>query len=179
MRRDKHKKILLLYELCIFALLGTLIFLSKLLMQALPNIHLVGMFTMVCAIVFGVKGLIPIYVYVFLDGLIGGFSMWWMPYLYVWTVLWGITMLLPRKMPHKVSAIVYPLVCGFHGLIFGILYSPAQAIMFGMDFDMTVKWIIAGLPFDALHCIGDLLAGILVLPISNVLKKLYLQIQRF
>ena len=29
-----------------------------------------------------------------------GFGVWWVPYLYVWTVLWGMTMLLPKKMPN-------------------------------------------------------------------------------
>ena len=81
-------------------------------------------------------------------------------------------MLIPKNIPDKFAVFVYPMVCGLHGLIYGVLYAPAQAVMFGMDFNMTVKWIIAGLPFDAVHCIGDLLAGILVLPVAKILKKI-------
>lgn len=172
LRSKESKKSLTIYEICIFALLGTIMYCSKMLMEALPNIHLLGMFTMVCAIVYRFKGLIPIYVYVFLQGLFSGFSMWWVPYLYIWTVLWGITMLIPKNIPDKFAVFVYPMVCGLHGLIYGVLYAPAQAVMFGMDFNMTIKWIIAGLPFDAVHCIGDLLAGILVLPVAKILKKI-------
>lgn len=155
-----------------FAVLGTLMFLSKILMEMLPNIHLLGMFVMVSTLVFRKRGLIPIYIYVMLNGLYAGFNMWWIPYLYVWTILWGITMLLPKKMPPKIACVVYPAVCGLHGLAFGALYAPAQAVMFGFDFKQTVAWIIAGLPFDALHAFGNLCAGVLILPLSELLKKL-------
>ncbi|MBR2152024.1 MAG: hypothetical protein IJ944_01890 [Clostridia bacterium] len=172
LRSKESKKFLTIYEICIFALLGTIMYCSKMLMEALPNIHLLGMFTMVCAIVYRFKGLIPIYVYVFLQGLLSGFSLWWVPYLYIWTVLWGITMLIPKNIPDKIAVFVYPIVCGLHGLMFGTLFAPVQAIAFGYDFNMMIKWIIAGLPFDAVHCIGDLLAGILVLPVAKILKKI-------
>ncbi|MBE6578081.1 MAG: hypothetical protein E7653_08115 [Ruminococcaceae bacterium] len=153
-------------------MLGTLMFCSKIVMEALPNIHLLGMLTMVYTIAFRVKALIPIYVYVFLNGLFGGFNLWWMPYLYIWTVLWGITMLLPRKMPKAVACVIYPIVCCLHGLAFGILYAPAQALMFGLNFNQTLAWIAAGFPFDIIHGIGNLVVGLLIVPLSEVLKKL-------
>lgn len=145
---------------------------SKFLMEVLPNIHLLGMFIMTFTVVFRKKALIPIYVYVFLDGLFGGFSLWWIPYLYIWTILWGVTMLLPKKMPDKLCYIVYPIVCCLHGLAFGALYAPAQAIMFNMNFQQIVAWIIAGFPFDLIHGISNLFMGILIVPLSKLMKKL-------
>ena len=85
----------------LFAALGTLMFVSKLIMEVLPNIHLLGMFTMAYTVVFRKKALIPIYVNVMLTGIYLGFSPWWVPYLYVWTVLWGITMLIPKSISPK------------------------------------------------------------------------------
>ena len=158
--------------MCIFALLGTMMYCSKLLMEALPNIHLIGMFTMVCAIVYRGKGLIPIYVFVFLQGLLSGFSMWWIPYLYIWTILWVVTMLLPKKMPPKIAVIVYPIVCGLFGLAYGTLYAPTQAILFNYNFATTLKWIAAGFYFDVLHGIGNIGMGLLVYPLSRLLIKL-------
>ena len=70
-------------------------------MSALPNIHLLGMLIMVLTLTFRWRALIPIYIYVFLDGLYFGFNVWWVPYLYVWTVLWGMVMLLPKQMSKK------------------------------------------------------------------------------
>ena len=150
---------------------GTLMFCSKILMEALPNIHLVGMFIVLFTVVFRAKALIPIYIYVVLVGVYGGFSPWWVPNLYVWTVLWGVTMLLPRNMPKKVAAVVYPVVCALHGILYGVLYAPAQALLFGLTFKGAVAWVVAGLPFDALHGLGNLLSGVLILPLAELLKK--------
>ncbi len=156
----------------VFAMLGTVMFCSKIIMEVLPNVHLLGMFTMTYTLVFRKKALIPIYVYIMINGLYAGFSVWWIPYLYIWTVLWGVTMILPKRMPKWLKCIVYPAVCALHGFAFGILYAPAQAFMFGMDIGQTVAWIIAGLPFDLAHGIGNLFAGVLVLPLSEALERL-------
>ena len=161
-----------IWETVVFAMLGTIMFCSKIVMEALPNVHLLGMLTMTYTVVFRKKALIPIYVYVMINGLYAGFSMWWVPYLYIWTVLWGITMLLPKRMSKKVKCIVYPIVCCVHGLAFGTLYAPAQALMFGLNFEQTVAWIITGLPWDFVHGIGNFFAGLLVVPLSEVLVRL-------
>lgn len=157
-------------------MLGTLMFCSKILMEALPNIHLLGMLTMLYTIVFRGKALIPISLYVLMNGLYGGFSMWWVPYLYIWTILWAITMLLPRRMPKAVACVVYPVVCCLHGLSFGTLYAPAQALMFGLNFEQMLAWIGAGIPFDVMHGAGNFVAGLLIVPLSEILKKLAKQV---
>ena len=141
-------------------------------MEVLPNIHLLGMFTMVFTLVYRKKALIPIYLYVFINGLFWGFSSWWLPYLYIWTVLWGVTMLLPQRLSKRAAYIVYPVVCALHGFAYGTLYAPAQAIMFGMDFKQTLAWIIAGLPWDVIHGVGNFCAGFLVIPLTALLQIL-------
>lgn len=153
-------------------MLGSLMFASKIVMEALPNIHLLGMFTVTFTVVFRKKALIPIYIFVMLLGIFYGFNVWWIPYLYIWTMLWGVTMLIPKRLPIWAKSIVYPAVCGLHGFAFGALYSPAQAIMFGLDFEGMIAWIIAGLYFDLLHGLGNLAAGLLILPLSELLTKL-------
>ena len=172
MYRFHRNHSLQLREIVVFAMLGSVMFCSKIIMEALPNVHLLGMLTMVYTLVFRVKALIPIYLYVMLNGLYAGFSTWWVPYLYVWTLLWGLTMLLPRNMPKKVACVVYPAVCALHGVAFGALYAPAQALMFGMNLQQMAAWIVTGLPFDLLHGVGNLIAGMLILPLSNLLKQL-------
>ena len=141
-------------------------------MEFLPNVHLLGALTMVYTIVFKVKALIPIYLYVGLTGLFAGFALWWWPYLYVWTVLWGGAMLLPKRMPKKVACVVYPVVCSIYGFAFGVLYAPAQAFMYGFDFREMLAWIAAGLPFDVIHGVSNFVAGLLVFPLSQLLLRL-------
>ena len=166
------KRCISVRDMAIFSMLGALMFCSKVIMDALPNIHLLGMFIMVYTLVYRTKALIPIYIFVFMTGLYGGFGLWWIPYLYIWTILWGVTMLLPRKMPRAVGMAVYPAVCCLHGLLYGVLYAPAQALIFGLDLDGMLAWIAAGLPFDVMHGIGNLFAGLLILPLSSLLLRL-------
>ena len=157
-------------EIAIFAMLGAVMFASKLLMEFAPNIHLLGTFTVAFTVVYRRKALYPIYTYVLLNGLFYGFAAWWIPYLYLWTILWGAVMLLPKKMPKKIQPIVYMAVCAMHGFLFGTLYAPAQAILYGMNLKTTIAWIIAGLPWDCIHGISNFFCGILIVPIISTLR---------
>lgn len=159
-------------ELAIFAMLGAVMYVSKIIMEWIPNVHLLGTLIMAYTIVYRRKALYPIYVFVFLCGALGGFNAWWIPYLYIWTILWAATMLLPKKMPKKIAPIVYVIVCALHGFGFGILYAPAQAILFGLSFEQTLAWIASGFPFDMIHGIGNFFCGMLIVPIASVLKML-------
>lgn len=166
MRNQRYQR---LADLIIFAMLGVIMFISKYMTEAIPNVHLIGMLTMTYTIVYRKKALIPIYVFVFLIGLFNGFALWWIPYLYLWTILWGVTMLLPKNMSKKIAVPVYAIVCALHGLSYGTLYAPAQAIMYGLNFEGMIAWIIAGLPWDAIHALGNFAVGLLIVPISTVL----------
>lgn len=158
-------------EIAVFGMLGAMMFASKMLMEFLPNIHLLGVFTIATTVVYRQKALYPIYIYVLLNGLIAGFNVWWVPYLYIWTILWGATMLLPKNLPQKAKPFIYMGLCGLHGFLYGILYAPAQALFFGLSFDATITWIVAGLPFDAIHGISNIVCGVLICPIIAVLRK--------
>ena len=168
----RQKNLERLRHVAIFAMLGAILFVSKLVMEFLPNIHLIGALTMVYTIVYRAKALIPLYIFVFLTGLYGGFGLWWIPYLYVWTVLWAVTMLLPRQMKPVIAVPVYMTVCALHGLLFGVLYAPSQALLFGLNFRQTLAWIAAGFPFDVIHAVGNFAVATLVLPLSATLGKL-------
>ena len=157
-------------EIALYAMLGTIMYVSKIVMDVLPNIHLIGMFVMAYTLVFRKKALYPIYVFVFLTGLFGGFATWWVPYLYIWTVLWGVTMLLPRNIPLKLRPIVYMAVCALHGFLYGVLYAPVQALLFGLSFKGMIAWIVAGIPFDITHGISNFFCGILILPCVSALR---------
>ena len=153
-------------------MLGSLMFASRVTMAALPNIHLLGMFIMTFTVVFRIRALIPLYIYIFLEGLFSGFALWWMPYLYVWTVLWGLTMLIPKRTPRKVKYFLYPAICALHGYCFGILYTPAQALIMGWSFEQALVWAAGGTLFDIAHGTSNIFAGMLVLPLSELLNRL-------
>ena len=106
----KSQKYQHLVDLVVFALLGVIMFISKYITDALPNIHFIGMLTMTYTITYRKKALVPIYVFVLLIGLFNGFGLWWIPYLYIWAILWAITMLLPKKMNTKIAVPVYAII---------------------------------------------------------------------
>lgn len=157
-------------EIAVFAVLGTLMFLSKLWLEFLPNIHLVAVLICAYTLQYRAKALYPIYVFVIMSGVYYGFSMWWLPYLYIWTVLWAVVMLLPKKMKKPIAAAVYMTVCGLHGIMFGVLYAPAQALMMGFSFQQTLAWIAAGFYFDIIHGVGNFALATLVLPLTKLLN---------
>ena len=158
------------WELVLFALLGTLLLAGDLLMEWLPNVHLVGMLLTVYTAVYRRKALIPLYIYVLLLGMLNGFAPWWIPYLYVWTVLWGLVMLLPRTVTKK-TVLVYGVVCTLHGFLFGTLYAPSQVLLFGLPWSALPAWIATGLPFDIAHGIGNAVFSVLIFPLTKLLKK--------
>ena len=168
-----RKNKLSVFELTLFGVYGSIMFLTKFVMQWIPNVHLLGLFIAVFTLVYRSKALIPLYVYVMLDGVVSGFSMWWIPYMYIWLPLWGAFMLVGRiRLPVKAQIPLYMVLCGLHGLAFGTLYAPLQALMFGLNFEATIAWIVAGLPFDLIHCISNTVAATLILPLYHLLKKI-------
>ena len=68
--------------------------------------------------------------------------------------------------------IVYMVICALHGLSFGALYAPVQAIVMGLDFEGMLLWIANGFYFDVIHCIGNFACGTLIIPLAALLKKL-------
>lgn len=145
---------------------------SKMIMEVAPNVHLLGAFTIAFTVVYRKKALYPIYTYVLLNGIFCGFATWWIPYLYLWAVLWGATMLLPKRIPEKLRPLVYMLLCAAHGFLFGTLYAPAQALLYGLSFQKMIAWIISGLPWDFVHGVSNFFCGILIVPIVKILTFL-------
>lgn len=168
----------------IFAMLGAILFVGKLAFEALPNIHMVGMLIVTYTVVYRKYALIPIYVFVLLSGLFYGFAQWWLAYLYIWAVLWGMVMLLPQHTPRFLRKVLpqsavrilqvgmYCGVCALHGLLYGTLYAPLWALIAHLSFRGMLLWIAAGLPADLLHCAGNLAMGALILPLALLLRRL-------
>lgn len=154
-----------------FGMLGALMYASKAIMEVFPNVHLLGVFVIALTVVYRQKALYPIYTYVFINGFAAGFATWWIPYLYLWTLLWGAAMMLPKEMPNKIKPIVYMFLCALHGFLFGTLYAPAQALLFGLDFKGMVAWIIAGLPWGFVHGVSNFFCGMLICPIIKLLQN--------
>jgi len=163
-----------LISVIVCVMLGDIMYVSDVLMEFLPNVHLVAMLIVVTTVAYRSYALISIYVYVFLNGLFSGFGPWWVGYLYIWTILWGAVMLVPRGLGKTIKRVLYIALCALHGFAFGLLYLPTQAIFFSSDPTyLKAWWSIGFVTADLYHGIGNLIFGILLIyPLSELFLKL-------
>ncbi len=169
---SKSKSKISVYDIVLFPLFAAIMFASDILLDIAINVHLIAMLITAFTVVYRFKALIPIYIYILLNGLYYGFSGWLFGYLYVWAVLWAAVMLLPKNMKSRNAVIVYAAVAGLHGLLFGTMLAPINTLMMDFNLKQTIAWIASGIPADLIHCISNIIVtSMLCLPIINVLKK--------
>lgn len=104
-------------ELVIMGVLTGVVFLGQVFMGFLPNVEIVTLLFMLYTLVFGKKVFLMIYVFVFLEGIFYGFGLWWLNYLYVWSVQAVITWLCRKQK----SVVFWSILSGFYGISFGAL----------------------------------------------------------
>lgn len=158
--------------LVIYAMWGALMFGSTFFLKGLPNIHLLALFIIVTTRVYRFGALIPLYVYVFLEGVVQGFHPWWIPYLYVWTALWAVTMLLPRKLPDRVAVVCYVALGLLHGLFFEVLWVPFYVTFEGLTFRLALVRLLYGVGFSITHGVGNAVSCVLCLPLIRLVERL-------
>ncbi|MDR0292949.1 MAG: hypothetical protein LBH95_02210 [Oscillospiraceae bacterium] len=132
------------------------------LLPFLPNVELVSLLIMLYTLVFRRKVLYIIYLFTLLEGVIYGFHMWWVTYLYIWTVLAALTWLCRAiESPWLMAAL-----SGVFGLFFGALDAIPYLFIGGVP--MAVSRWLSGIPFDLIHCAGNF---VLCLVLWKPLKK--------
>lgn len=152
--------------LCRMALLGVVLAASKEALAFLPNFELVTLLTILFTLSFGRQVVGALGVFLLLEGLLYGFGLWWVMYLYIWPLL-ALLAWLFRWMD---KAWQWALVAGGFGLCFGSLCALAYLPMGGPR--VALPWAIAGLPFDVAHAgCNALLAFLLYRPLRRALER--------
>lgn len=159
-------------EIAVFAMLGALMFGSKKLMEFAPNIHPLTMLTIVYTLVYRKKAIFPLLVYLVLDTVVAGGITWIVPYYYIFSLVWLCTLAVPKNLSDLPLQLICTVICTFFGLTFGTLYAPWQALMYGLNFEKTLAWIVTGLPWDAVHAVGNFAASFLILPLAKLLQRI-------
>ena len=153
-------------ELALLPLMGALIFGCKVALASLPNINVNAVLIILCAIFFGWKGLFSVGIYVMLEGLVFGFSIYWFGYLYAWPLVFSGAMLLRSCR----SALIWAVYAGVYGLLFGpLLYLEFYLVNGGWE-GFFVMWV-NGISFDLAHCGGNfVLTLVLFQPLYAVMQ---------
>ena len=157
------------------ALMVAVIEVCKLCMQSLPNIEMTSFLIILFTLRFGRLSLYTIPAFILIEGLVYGFGLWWVMYLYAWPLL----TLAVRPFEQVDSAFFWAVFSGVFGLLFGLLCAlPYFFIGFaggGLTQGITqmFAWWVAGIPFDIIHCVSNFaLMLVLYRPISRLLDRL-------
>lgn len=162
------KKSLNVREICLFGILASLTFAAKYVMSWMPNIEPVSLMVMLFGVIFGLKALFPVYVYVVLEILFYGLGTWNINYLYIWAIL----LLLAIALRDMRGSLGWAVLSGAFGLMFGVLCMPVDILIGGFGYAAS-KWV-SGIPFDLAHCAGNfVIAALLFKPMRALLEKLY------
>lgn len=164
-------------DLIVLSLFAAIMVSSDIMMNSLPNVHLIAMFTILLTRFYRKKALIAVYLFVLLDGLIEGFFIsTWIMYAYIWAILWFWVMLLPKELSVKKQAVIYPILGGLHGITFGLFTAPPGYLMVippaSRSFSGFCLYVLSGLSFDIAHMIGNIFACTLVLPLLTLMTEL-------
>lgn len=125
-------------------------------LASLPNIELVSLLTLVYTRVFKRGTLWILAVFVLIEGVLYGFGIWWISYLYIWPLLWLAATLLGEM----TSPLAWGCVSGLFGLAFGALTAIPWLAISGAS--GALAYIANGLIFDLIHCAGNFAAALLL-----------------
>lgn len=159
------------YEICLYGILGVILFALKFAMSPLPNIEPVSLLLIIYAFIFGIKAIYPLGIYIVLEFLIYGFGFWSIAYLYIWLILVIATIVICKITNNNTNPFLWAILSGIFGLVFGALYMPLYIVSGGITFAIT--WWISGIPYDIIHSVANfILCATLFKPITQTLLKL-------
>ena len=154
--------------IAVLALCTALVFGLQVTLAAIPNGECVTLLFILFTLYFRYRTLYIIYAFALLEGLTYGFGIWWVMYLYIWTILWALVMLLGKT---ERSVWFWAILAAAYGLFYGMLCSLPYLLVGGPA--MAFSWWITGIPFDMLHCVFNFaIVMMLYRPLSRLFSTL-------
>lgn len=169
--REKNK--LTAKDIAQIGMMIAIIEVCKVVMAGIPNVELTSFWVIIFTLYFGRKILFVVPAFILIEGLMYGFGLWWIMYLYAWPILAFVTWKL-RKMD---SVLSYSILSGAFGLLFGFMCSLPYIFIGSAGADLTAglhtafAWWIAGIPWDLVHGAANfVIMLVLYHPIMRVMK---------
>lgn len=159
-------------DIALIGMMVAVIEACKFALAAIPNVELTSFWIIIFTLMFRKRMFCVIPVFILIEGIVFGFGLWWIMYLYAWPFLAVITLLLRKNK----SAIIWAMVSGAFGLMFGALCSipyifTGANLLSGIQ--IAFAWWVAGIPWDLVHGIANFAIMLLLYhPISKVMKKM-------
>lgn len=147
----------------------------KLFMQGFPNIEMTSFLVILFTLHYGRLSLYAIPAFILIEGIIYGFGLWWIMYLYAWPLLALVT----RAFSRVDSAFFFAMVSGIFGLFFGFLCAIPYFFIgfagggFPQGIAQMLAWWVAGIPFDLIHGVSNfVIMFVLYRPMSDLLDRM-------
>lgn len=169
-QNDSANKIM---QIVTIGVLSAILLVGQLGLAFLPNIEIVSTLIILYTQIYKKQVFSIILIFVLLEGIIFGFGIWWISYLYIWNIL-ALIVLIFQKID---SAVLWAVISGIFGLLFGALCAIPYLISGGPG--AAFAYWSAGIPYDILHCCGNFaLTLILYKPLLQLLKYLQTTIEQ-
>ncbi len=150
-------------------MLTALLTTGKAVLSFIPNVEIVSFMIIMFSVYFGRKTLLAVFAFVLIEGLLYGFTVWWIGYIYIWPILCVLSCIL-RKRATKFSLTV---LSTLFGLLFGLLFSFTYIFIGSSNpgLGYALSWWAVGIPYDLIHGAGNMAVMLcLYTPVSKVLK---------
>lgn len=166
--KAKKRRRLTTKEMVTLSLLSALLFIGQIGMSFMMNIEIVSLLVYIYTQIYRKKVFFIIYVFVFLEGCVYGFGIWWLSYLYLWSILALVVLLMKKR---ETPLLLTAAVLAAYGLVFGALC--AIPYLFSGGWAAGFSYWIAGIPMDLIHCGGNaVIALIFYRPIHKLIERL-------
>lgn len=158
-------------DIVLIAIASALLVVMQVALSFLANIELVSLLIILYTLHFKRKTLYIIYIFAILQGVIHGFHIWWITYLYVWTILYLITMLFQEMR----SPLFWAVIAAIFGILFGTMTALPYLFLHGFSAEglrATLNYILMGIRFDLYHCVGNFISVLVLFePLDHIFER--------
>lgn len=162
-------------EITLIGMMVAIIEVCKVTMMGIPNVELTTFWVIMFTLYFGKRILYVIPAFILIEGMMYGFGIWWIMYLYMWPSLALLTYLFRRN--H--SAWSWSILSGLYGLFYGFFCAIPYVIMGFASGGLKAglmsgfSWWVAGIPWDVVHGVANfVLMFVLYYPIRHVMNTI-------
>lgn len=171
---EKTKWKLSAKDVALVGMMVAVIEVCKVVLMGIPNVELTTFWIIMFSLYFGSRVFFVVPVFILIEGMLFGFGLWWVMYLYVWPLLAIIT-----RIMHKMDSMVgWCILAGVYGLLYGLFCSLPYVAIGAADGGLMAgvqsgfAWFVSGIPFDIIHGISNfLIMLILYRPVRTVMEK--------
>jgi energy-coupling factor transport system substrate-specific component len=146
----------------------------KRVLDFIPNVELVTFWIIMFTLFLGKKAIYGVFGFILIEGLVFGFHVWWIMYLYLWPALVLVTLFFKKNE----FGILWAIISGIFGLVFGLAGSIPYIFIGAVDggisggLYMAFSWWIAGIPWDLVHGVANFVVMLILYnPIRHIMKK--------